>query len=104
MLTKRQLEILDMLCKSEDREIVCDGRHCMIDLENISRKSVYALLGHMAIKDAGYASAGCDIYKPSLEAEKIVRRPALADEMVARVIMRKPFYVDDDGNIQDSKA
>lgn len=101
MLTKRQIEVLDMLLKSDEKEIVCDGRACMIDLENISRGTVNALLMHMAIKDAGYAGVGCDIYKPTYEAANIVKRPALADEMVARVFANKPFSVDENGCIQD---
>lgn len=102
MLTRGQLRALKLLVESDDKEIVCDGRHCMIDLENISRATVYALLGHMAIKDSGYASVGCDIYIPTTDAEKILKRPALADEMVARVVEKRPFYVDDNGVIQDA--
>lgn len=102
-LTKRQVEVLDILIKSSDGEIVCDGRSCMIDLENISRGTVNALLGHMAIRDAGYASVGCDIYIATPEAAKIVKRPALADEIRCRVIARQPFYVDSEGFIQDAR-
>lgn len=101
MLTKRQVAVLDLLLKSDDKEIVCDGRHCMIDLENISRNTVYALLGHMAISDAGYGG-GCDIYIPTHQAHHIVRRPSLADEMVRRVIEKKPFFVNDEGKICDA--
>lgn len=101
-LTKRQIEVLDMLIKSKEQEIVCDGLHCMIDLTNISARTVLALLRHMAIKDAGYAGVGCRIYQPTCEAPNIVKRPALADEMVARVIAQKPFSVTEDGRIIDA--
>ena len=102
MLSRGQLRALKLLLESEDREIVCDGPRCMIDLDNISWATVNALLGHMAIKDAGYSGAGCSIYCPTPEAEHILRRPALADEMVERVVHAKPFYVDNTGVICDA--
>lgn len=101
-LTRGQLRALKLLVESEDKEIVCDGRHCMIDLDSISRGTVNALLAHMAITDAGYGSVGCDIYKPTHEAPKILARPALADEIVLRVIQSRPFYIDAQGFIQDA--
>lgn len=101
-LTKGQLRALRLLLDSDDKEIICDGLACMIDLETISRNTVNGLLAHMAIKDAGYAGAGCEIFIPTQEAGNILTRPALADEMVARVLSQKPFYVDESGMIRDA--
>ena len=82
MLTKRQIEVLKLLMalpEEDGREILCDGRHCAVGLENISRRTVYALLGHMAVSDSGYAGAGVDIYIPNQNTAQIIARPALAD-------------------------
>lgn len=101
-LSARQIKVLRLLVDSGDKEIVCDGRHCMIDLENISRGTVNALLGHMAIKYADYTGVGCDIYIPTSSAEAILERPGLADDIVCAVIRGKPFYINDFGQIADA--
>lgn len=100
-LTKGQLRALDLLLKSEDREIVCDGLVCMIDRHTIAARTVLGLLQHMAIKDAGYAGVNTRIYCPTGNSAAILKRPALADEMLARVIAQRPFTIDAEGNIKD---
>jgi hypothetical protein len=105
LLTKRHIEILKLLLAQPDgdgKEIVCDGRSCAIGLERISRGTVNRLLAHMAVKDSGYSSGGVDIYIPTENTQQIIDRPALADEMVARVYARKPFFVTTDGVIRDA--
>lgn len=105
MLTRRHLEILSalMALPEGDREIVCDGSRCAVDLEFTTRRVVDGLLAHMAVKDSGYnAREGCAVYVPTENTQRIIDRPELADEMVARVYARKPFFVDQSGVIQDT--
>lgn len=101
-LSKGQVRALDMLVKSEDKEIVCEGLVCYIDHNRIAPRTVFGLLRHMAIKDAGYCGVGCRIYCPTENSAAIVKRPALADEMVAHVMAGKPFFINEAGEIRDT--
>lgn len=78
---------------------MCDGREAWIDLTRISKATVYDMLRHMMIRRADY---GDEIYIPTGDADKILKRPELALEMLQRVFDRKPFCVDSKGFIQDA--
>lgn len=105
MLTRRHLQILRELQALPDgeREIVCDGERCVVGMTFIRRSTVDGLLAHMAVKDSGYSDGErCQIFIPNENTGHIIERPALADEMVARVMARKPFFVTTDGVIKDA--
>lgn len=103
MLTDGAIRALRLLLDQEEgeQEIACEGLEAWIGLTRIARRTVSALVWHMAVtttdRDAGFRR-----YTPTANAAKILARPALADEMVARVLARKPFFVDDNGVIQDA--
>lgn len=51
MLTPANLEILKKLADSEDKEILCDGGTCYIDIDRIDKRHVMKLLAVTAISD-----------------------------------------------------
>lgn len=102
MLTKNQLAVLKLLLESRDGEFVVEGAKAYVGLYKTSPRVARALLYHMAIRDSGYSEGRYRVYVASSSAPQILNRPALADEMVRRVVEGKPFYVDDAGVIQDA--
>lgn len=101
MLTAGMLRALDLLLKSKDGAIAVEGLEAWIDHTRISRRTADGLLSHMAVTTDNRTGTGFMRYTPTTNARQILKRPALADEMMMRVWSGKPFSVTDDGKIVD---
>jgi len=101
MLSKRSLEILAEMDAAEkredweDSEIVCSGIDCWLGLTKVSRRTVDALLRHLAVSYAAEPGA-TERYVLSGTGRAILADPSVADRIVAAVLAGKP--VDAQGN------
>lgn len=88
---------------SEEPEVVCEGTECYVGTNKVHRRTVYNLLGMLALKDTSDVK-GMQRYELNDVGRALLARPELELEIYTALRAGDPFHVTADHRVALSPA